>query len=245
MTHEQDAPAGAQAPDREQERKNGESMPDLATDGWLVVEESGVVGGVELLEEVTSPRRAAGDEAGPELARELDELRAELAAARTAESTARERHLRALADYDNLRKRSERERGENQRLALAQVVREVLPVVDNLQAALSAPTTTEGAAEQFREGVELIARQLTEVLSRFGIVEVPGEGSPFDPAHHEAVAKAESSDRPHNTVAKVLRRGYLLNERLLRPAMVQVAVRPEPTVGNDQEGETLPDEVED
>lgn len=185
--------------------------------------------GVELLEEL----HPAGDEeataprpAGPS---PEESLRQQLAQAEATAKDAQERHLRALADYENLRRRTERERGEAQKVALANVLREVLPVVDNLEAALSAPSTAPDG-DPFRSGVELISRQLTEVLGRFGLSVVPGEGSPFNPSVHEAVARDEGSPHPHNSVAKVLRKGYLLGDRLLRPAMVRVAVQAEPAV---------------
>lgn len=184
--------------------------------------------GVELLEELhpadddaASPSRGAGPSVE-------ETLREQLAQSEATAKDAQERHLRALADYENLRRRTERERGEAQKIALANVLREVLPVVDNLEAALSAPSTApEG--DPFRSGVELISRQLTEVLGRFGLSVVPGEGAPFNPSVHEAVARDEGSSHPHNSVAKVLRKGYLLGDRLLRPAMVRVAVQAEPS----------------
>jgi molecular chaperone GrpE len=207
-----------------------EDQPEVPDD-ILVIEEDGSAGSVELLEEVQGDGGAAMDDAasgmgddGSPLAEEVARLRKELEEARAAEASAKERQIRALADYDNLRKRTEREKAEQQRHALAATLIEILPVLDNFDAALSAP---EGAGGDFRAGVELIARQLTDILGRLGLSEVPAAGAKFDPHHHEAVAREESRELPHNSVARVLRKGYLLRDRLLRPAMVKVAVRPD------------------
>jgi len=133
---------------------------------------------------------------------------------------AEERYLRLRADFDNFRKRVERDRGEQARRALFAPMSELLPVVDNLERALG--TGSEGA--DFRQGVELIHRQLLETLRRLGLSEIPAEGLPFDPRVHEAVAREESREVDRPTVIAELQRGYWLNERLLRPAMVRVAV---------------------
>jgi molecular chaperone GrpE len=103
-------------------------------------------------------------------------------------------------------------------------MRDLLPVIDNLERALAAP----GTAEDLRGGVELIARQFAEVLRRFGLTEVPALGQPFDPRVHEAVSREESDEVDRPTVVAEFQRGYWLNDRLLRPAMVRVAVPPEP-----------------
>jgi molecular chaperone GrpE len=144
---------------------------------------------------------------------ELSMLRRELA-------DLRDRSTRTLADYDNFRKRAERERQEIRRYALLEPMRDLLPVADNLERALSAG----GSAEDLKAGVGMILRQLTELLRRFGVHDVPTDGQAFDPALHEAVAREERTDIDHPIVAETLVRGYLLHDRLLRPAMVKVAV---------------------
>ncbi len=133
---------------------------------------------------------------------------------------AQDRYLRLRADFDNFRKRMQRENIERARMALAEPFRDLLPVVDNLERAL----TAEGSAEDLRGGVELIARQFAEVLRRSGLEEIPALGQPFDPQVHEAVAREEDAGVKVPTVVAELQRGYWLNERLLRPAMVKVAV---------------------
>jgi molecular chaperone GrpE len=132
----------------------------------------------------------------------------------------RDRSMRTLADFDNFRKRSERERQEIRRYALLEPLREFLPIADNLERALSAG----GSAEDLKRGVELILRQMQELLRRFGVHEVAAAGKPFNPAVHEAVAREESDQTAVPTVAETLVKGYLLHDRLLRPAMVKVLV---------------------
>ena len=132
----------------------------------------------------------------------------------------RELHLRLRADFENFRKRAEREREERLRRGIAETVRELLPVADNLTRALAA----EGGLDDLRRGVEMIARQLAEVLRQQGVVAIEALGQPFDPQLHEAVAREESAAVETPTVVAELQRGYLHGDRLLRPAMVRVAM---------------------
>jgi len=145
-----------------------------------------------------------------------------------------QRHLRLRADFDNFRKRMEREREENRRYALAEPLRELLPVLDNLERA----ATAQGRLEDLQRGVEMIARQLAETLRRFGLSEVAALGEPFDPQVHEAVLREESADVEVPTVVDEMQRGYRLHERLLRPALVRVAVPIEPEEAEGEAGES-------
>jgi molecular chaperone GrpE len=133
----------------------------------------------------------------------------------------RELYLRKLADFDNYRKRQEREMGEFRRFANGELLRDCLPVLDNLERALAVPG---GAAGGLREGVELVLRQFKDVLGRNGLAEVDPIGRPFDPTLHEAISRNEDSRVQEPTVVQVLQKGYLLGERLIRPALVIVAV---------------------
>lgn len=144
----------------------------------------------------------------------------EVAKLRQEVAELRDRSVRTLADFDNYRKRAERERQEIKKYALIEPVRELLTVADNLDLALSA----QGPAEDLKRGVEMIHRQMTELLRRFGAVEVPAVGQPFDPTLHEAVSREESHDVKVPTVTAELRRGYKMHDRLVRPSMVKVAV---------------------
>jgi molecular chaperone GrpE len=135
----------------------------------------------------------------------------------------RDRSVRTLADFDNYRKRSDRERRDAVRYAAAAPLGDLLEVVDNLERALAAG----GAADDLKLGVEMTLRQLEDVLRRHGVASVPASGERFDPAHHEAVSRLEDPDVEAPTVVEELQRGYRLHDRLLRPARVVVAVPPD------------------
>jgi len=184
------------------------------------------------------PIRAAGE---PAPLPEMDEapagtVRASLAEERErairAEEEAgrlREALLRKVADFDNLRKRNEREKAEYTRYALSEVMLDLLGVLDNFERALEHAPSSVG--DDFRTGVEMIARQLTEVLRKHGVVEVDAEGVPFDPQVHEAIMREETAAVPHGTVVQVFQKGYVLNDRLLRAARVKVSAAPAAPAG--------------
>jgi len=136
----------------------------------------------------------------------------------------RDRSMRTLADFDNFRKRAERERSEQRRYAGVEIMRDLLVVVDSLERAVGA----RGSLEELREGVELILRQIAELLKRHGVERVSTGDGRFDPASHEAVTRHESDDVAEPTIVKELQAGYRLRDRLLRPALVEVAVPNEP-----------------
>lgn len=138
----------------------------------------------------------------------------------------RNRSVRTLADFDNYRKRAERERQEIRRYALLEPMRDLVEVVDNLERAVAAA----GSADDLKQGVDMILRQLGELLRRYGVAPVEAEGQAFDPALHEAVSRQESDEVAEPTVAQELQKGYLLHDRLLRPARVVVAM---PAEGGD------------
>jgi molecular chaperone GrpE len=142
----------------------------------------------------------------------------------------RDRLMRTLADFDNLRKRTERERQELRRYALFETMRELVAVTDNLERAAAAG----GSVEDVRAGVELILRQMRELLRRHGVTEVEALGRPFDPSVHEAVSREEDPRVTAPIVVDELQRGYRMHDRLLRPAMVRVAVPAEAKPGQDE-----------
>lgn len=147
---------------------------------------------------------------------------AKAAAAEERAAAAHDRWLRAQAELDNVRKRTARELSEGLKYANEQLVKELLPVVDNLERALAAVTEESGPVGALRDGVALTLNQFLSVLKKFGIVPVEALGRPFDPNLHEAIAQVES-DQPAGTVVAEYQRGYLLNGRLVRPARVAVA----------------------
>ena len=131
---------------------------------------------------------------------------------------------RKQAEFDNYRKRIERDQKEFAAYANAELVLEVLPVLDNLERALE--SSEGGSQEQIREGVEIIYRQFHETLKKAGLRQVDALGGDFDPHVHEAVARVDSSDHREGEVLEVLQKGYFLKDRLLRPAMVRVGHNP-------------------
>lgn len=145
------------------------------------------------------------------------------ASAQAEVADARERLLRIRADFENLKKRIEREREEYFRHATASLVGRLLPVLDNFERALAAGRRT-GDGDSFVDGVCLIQRQLLDELRREGLRPVDCLGRIFDPALHEAVATEINSQLPVNTVVEEMQRGYYFDDRLLRPALVRVSV---------------------
>ncbi|MEO8055974.1 MAG: nucleotide exchange factor GrpE [Acidobacteriota bacterium] len=136
----------------------------------------------------------------------------------------REALLRKSADFDNLKRRTEKDKADYFKFALADTFHDLLGVLDNFERALA--HRGDASSEDFQAGIDMIARQLGESLRKYGLVEVPALGLPFDPNVHEAVVKEETTDTVPGTVLEVFQRGYLLNERLLRPARVKVAGAP-------------------
>jgi molecular chaperone GrpE len=165
---------------------------------------------------------------GPEVA-ELVASRAELKRLQHELAEAKESLARRQADFENYRKRIERERGEAHQRVVGDVARKLLPVLDNLGRALEAEKTVQSnESKEFRHflhGVELINRQLNEVLESLGIQPIASVGERFDPHIHEAVVTEPSDKYEPDTVSEELARGYRIGDRLLRPAMVKVAAR--------------------
>ena len=137
----------------------------------------------------------------------------------------RERALRALADLDNARKRSQREREEVVRFGLERALKDLLPVIDNLDRALDLGARS-GKWEGLAEGVRMTRKLLEDTLARQGLKAFSARGQPFDPHMHEAMGHEDRADLPANTVSTEVLRGYMLHDRLVRPALVMVARRP-------------------
>ncbi|MBV8859685.1 MAG: nucleotide exchange factor GrpE [Acidobacteria bacterium] len=183
----------------------------------------------------SDPARNAAGGAGPQVAEliatraELKRVEAELKRLSDERQEMNDRLARRQAEFDNFRKRTERERTETYNRALGEVVRRLLPVLDNLQRALDAERLVEvKESEEFRHflhGVELINRQLGGVLEGLGVEAVPTVGERFDPHVHEAVATEETDAHEPDTVTQEMQRGYRLGDKLLRPAMVKVATK--------------------
>jgi len=144
----------------------------------------------------------------------------------------KDRHRRKLAEFENMRKRTEREKGEYLRVALGKFVGDFLSISDDFDRAL-AHATPEEVSSDFGQGVSLIQRKLSDLWRKWGLMEVDTSGV-FDPNVHEAVATETSDDLPKDTIVDVLRKGYLLNDKLIRPALVKVTVRGEGNGNHDR-----------
>ncbi len=133
-----------------------------------------------------------------------------------------DRLLRARAEFDNARRRTERERSDYLQFAAMDLVREVLPVLDDFERALKVETSDR----EYAKGTELIYSRLLESLKKLGLEPLESQGKPFDPNLHQAVDRVETAEVPDQTVLSEYQRGYNFRGRLLRPAMVRVAVKP-------------------
>jgi molecular chaperone GrpE len=152
-------------------------------------------------------------------AAEVEQLRRQL-------EEKQDRLLRALAETDNVRRRAQRDREEYLRYANEAPFRDLIPVFDNFDRALAAARAS-GEAPGVTAGIELIQRELFKVLERHGVTRYSAVGQPFDPTRHEAVDRVVSVDQAPNTVVREVAPGYLLNGRVLRPALVAVAASDE------------------
>jgi molecular chaperone GrpE len=137
-----------------------------------------------------------------------------------------DRLLRALAEADNIRRRAQRDRDDFVKYANESLLRDLLPVLDNLDRALESARSTAGAGSVVT-GVELIQRELLRVLERAGVTRYSAAGQAFDPTRHEAIARVVSTDAAPDTVVTETAPGYLLHGRVLRPALVAVAAAPD------------------
>lgn len=177
-------------------------------------------------EEGASPEPPVPSPEAPGEADARERLEAALAAKGREAAEHYDRYLRALADFENYRRRVQREREEWTRLAQERLLRDLLPVLDNFDRALQTEPD-RGQLQGFVAGIELIRRELLKVLERIGVTPFSAVGEPFDPQRHEAVMRVETVEVPSQTVVEEIERGYLLGDRVLRPARVKVAVHPE------------------
>ena len=173
-------------------------------------------GGTEATGEATADAGATDEGAGED----VDPLADRLAEAVRERDAHYERLLRVKAEFDNYRKRTERERRELTEQAAGDLLGDLLPVVDDLERALAAEIQDGDA---YRRGVEIIHRQLLDVMARRGVAPIEAVGADFDPTLHQAVAHERSDGHRDGEVVEELRRGYTLRRRLLRPSMVKVA----------------------
>ena len=165
----------------------------------------------------TEPMKEAAEQAAAD--NEQSPLAAELEAVQAELTKLREDTLRDRADLENQRKRLERERDMARKFANERLLSDLLPVIDSLEAGLVAA----GDVTALRQGIELTLRQLLKVTADNGLVVVDPAGQPFNPDHHQAMSTVDSAEHPPGHVVQVYQKGWLLNDRLLRPALVVVA----------------------
>jgi molecular chaperone GrpE len=155
---------------------------------------------------------------------EVASLEAKIAELEAAAAEAKDRHLRLAADFDNFKRRSRQEHLETIQFASAELISRLLPGLDDLHKALE--HTPEGTDEAWVKGLELSVRKLEDALRAHGLEAIEAVGKQFDPSVHEAIGHEESSDHPEDTVIQVLRPGYRIRDRVVRPALVKVARPP-------------------
>jgi molecular chaperone GrpE len=165
-----------------------------------------------------SPAELSGETLDPET-----EIQAQESDLQRERDEMYDRLLRKTAEFDNYRKRIERERREQTEQGIADLLLEILLVVDDFDRAVSADTGSDASSVAYRKGVELIHSKLNDVLRKYGVRPIDAVGADFDPNLHQAVVQEESADHREGEVIGELRRGYLIGDRLLRPAMVKVA----------------------
>lgn len=178
-------------------------------------EEKDLASSVENLEEVEV------NETLPEQDNPLD-LKRELERAREEVRQYNDHYLRVLADMENMRKRTSREREEYVKYATTPLIKKLLPVIDDLERALNMSAQHQDYAS-LHKGVEMIVKSLHEIIKTEGVQTIEASGKPFDPEFHEPLILEESTEHPSNTVLEELQRGYMLHGRVLRPSLVKVS----------------------
>jgi molecular chaperone GrpE len=171
-----------------------------------------------------SPSEASGTESESSLAAEIAKLRVE-------KNDMQQLLIRRQADFENYRKRVERDRHEEGRRGVERLITEVIPVLDAFDRALQGQD--DPANEEYRQGVTLIRRQLWDVLARHGVARIDAAGKLFDPHIHQAIERVESKECPDGSIVGVFQDGYMFHGRVLRPAIVRVAVHPNEAANSD------------
>jgi molecular chaperone GrpE len=160
----------------------------------------------------------------------IKEMKARFEAKEEEAKETYDRLLRVSADFENYKKRSAREMEEFRKYANQSLLKEMLSVVDNLELAITSSSDGEKTDKALIEGLNLTLNEILRVFEKFNVTPIEAQGKTFDPAYHEAVMRDETDDYPENTVISEFQKGYLIHDRLLRPAMVVVAV-PKTTTG--------------
>lgn len=212
MRRKKETPASEKQDETAEVKSEEESAPaeEAAAQGEAAAPEAAVTAAGE-------PVLVCADEQAESIEDRIVQLEEKLEAERA-------QALRVLADFQNYRRRSEEQRQEIASRTVQSFVAELLPVLDNFERALAASRESQ-SFDSLVSGVEMILRQLREILERHGVVPIEAVGHPFDPNLHDAVMRVEAADVEDNTVVEELQRGYMMDGRVIRPAMVKVAKR--------------------
>ena len=188
---------------------------------WELDDETANVDMNSAMNEILEEAAGSTDQAAP--------LEAELAAAKAETDEWRDRFLRKAAEFENYRKRIEKEKSELRISSQSAILQDILPALDGFDRALKYFSETDGvagSAERYREGIELLCRQVLDALTRTGLTPIVAEGKPFDPHLHEALSRVVTMEAADGIIVSELRRGYMFKDSLLRPSQVIVAVQP-------------------
>ncbi|MFW6010929.1 MAG: nucleotide exchange factor GrpE [Desulfosalsimonas sp.] len=171
--------------------------------------------------EDASGQQAAGH---PE-SEDIEELKKNLAAAKAEAAETYDRLLRLSAEFENYKKRAQRQMEDHKKYANEELIKDLLSVVDNLERALNAAggQKKKDTDASMAEGIEMTLNEILKILKKYNVTPVEAKGKPFDPNYHEALMQEETDEYPENTVVGELQKGYLLHDRLIRPAMVVVS----------------------
>lgn len=204
----------------EQDENREQDAPEVTDDGPSMED-------LEKAAEEAAVAEDAGGRIGEALAQKTKEA-----------AEAQEKYLRTYADFENYRKRMQRDLADFRKYANEQMALELLPVVDHLGLAIKHAADSGAPNDALMQGVELVHKQFRDMLEKFGVKPFKAEGEPFDPAKHDAMMQVETADAPENTVVRVLQDGYYYHDKVLRHAKVGVAKKPavqeEETAGEDQ-----------
>ena len=155
-----------------------------------------------------------------DLKKQVEDLKNQLTEKEALAKEYYNRLARAQADFENLKRRTNKEREQLLKYAAEELIIDILPVIDNFQRALESKNKS---SEEFVSGVEMIYKQLLDVLKKAGVEEIKSLGEDFDPNKHEAIMQVESEEYPENKIVEVLRKGYILKDKIIRPAVVKVS----------------------
>ena len=170
-----------------------------------------------------NPRKPSSDDASVESEAETEDIASRLQAAEQESRDHYDRLLRVSAEFDNYKKRTSREMQDLAKFATEKLLKDLLNIVDNLERAVASCEHDPDQPDPVLEGVHLTLSEMMKLLERYNVTPVQALGEPFDPAFHQAMMQEEAAEQPPNTVVREMQKGYMLHDRLLRPALVAVS----------------------